>query len=387
MSKKVFHNKTIVLDGKEIVIENKSIKDIFKFGAPPYVICGVTQSGKTTLCLDIIYKYAKECTNVYYITGTQETIRDDTISKIPQCYRVKPTLENIVACWEDIVAANDAAAPPLTKLEGVFAKLYGKTDATSILSKLQERSDKLKQERYEKYKENKLSEIDAKNNSEVDSKAFRVEVLSRLIVDKYTNANDISQLSDEDMLIIQSLVSMKPKSIFIMDDITSELNQMQTKRNPIMIHGQLTPAKDVYKTLLLDILTKARHYNMICCIFLHTLDMITSKEQLMNIIFMNNEATQKVFTAKTISETLKKLIKESANALFKGQEYPYYFLYINVEKKSASVSKADLHPEEIEFDEQVMKFIDVYNKINNKIAIEDDTPQKASVDFEIKSFV
>ena len=212
-------------------------------------------------------------------------------------------------------------------------------------------------------------------------------MLSRLIVDKYTNANDISQLSDEDMLIIQSLVSMKPKSIFIMDDITSELNQMQTKRNPIMIHGQLTPAKDVYKTLLLDILTKARHYNMICCIFLHTLDMITSKEQLMNIIFMNNEATQKVFTAKTISETLKKLIKESANALFKGQEYPYYFLYINVEKKSASVSKADLHPEEIEFDEQVMKFIDVYNKINNKIAIEDDTPQKASVDFEIKSFV
>ena len=113
MSKKVFHNKTIILDGKEIVIENKSIKDIFKFGAPPYVICGVTQSGKTTLCLDIIYKYAKECTNVYYITGTQETIRDDTISKIPQCYRVKPTLENIVACWEDIVAANDAAAPPL----------------------------------------------------------------------------------------------------------------------------------------------------------------------------------------------------------------------------------------------------------------------------------
>lgn len=387
MSKTVFHNKSIILDGKEIVVENKSIKDVFTFGAPPYVICGVTRSGKTTLCLDIIYKYAKECTNVYYITGTQETIRDDTISKIPQCYRVKPTIENIVACWEDIVAANDAAAPPLTKLEGVFVKLYGKDNATSILNNLQERGDKLKRERYDKYKQNNLSEIDAKNNSEVDNKAFKVEVLSRLIVDKYTNAEDISQLSDEDMLIIQSLVSKKPKSIFIMDDITSELNQMQNNRKPVLIHGVATPAKDVYKTLILDILTKARHYNMICCIFLHTLDMITSKDQLMNIIFMNNEATQKVFTAKTISDTLKKLIKESARALFEGQRYPYYFLYINVEKKTASVSKADLHPEEIEFDEQVMKFIDIYNKINNKIAIEDDAPQKAKVDFELQSFV
>ena len=62
----IFRRQEITLGEKVITLQYKPISEIFKFEEPPYIIVGASTSGKTTLCLDILSKFSKECTNIYH---------------------------------------------------------------------------------------------------------------------------------------------------------------------------------------------------------------------------------------------------------------------------------------------------------------------------------
>ena len=102
MDDSIFRKTELNVGDKLITLEFKKITDIFKFNNPPYIIVGVTTAGKTTLCLDILTKFSKECTNIYYVTSTEENLKDDSISMIPRAYRRKPKYQILYNIWKEI---------------------------------------------------------------------------------------------------------------------------------------------------------------------------------------------------------------------------------------------------------------------------------------------
>ena len=85
MEESIFRKVEIPLGDKTITLEFKQITDIFKFNTPPYIVIGVTTAGKTTLCLDILSKFSKECTNIYYADAMLKTF-----CKRQPVHRTKP---------------------------------------------------------------------------------------------------------------------------------------------------------------------------------------------------------------------------------------------------------------------------------------------------------
>ena len=121
-----FKPETIKLDGgDEVILEKRSIKNIFKFDSTPYICTAMSGKGKTTLAIDMIYTFAKYCSNIYYITATKESLIDDSISLIPKAFRREPTLENIIATWSEIKSQYNAFNATPEKLIEIIVKMFG----------------------------------------------------------------------------------------------------------------------------------------------------------------------------------------------------------------------------------------------------------------------
>jgi hypothetical protein len=102
----VFRDTTVLFDNESLVLSKKPINEIFKFGQAPYIICGTTNSGKTTLALDIFQNYSEECTKMFYVTKSEENLiqkgHSGDISVIPRAFRRQPKYEIIYGIWKDI---------------------------------------------------------------------------------------------------------------------------------------------------------------------------------------------------------------------------------------------------------------------------------------------
>ena len=341
MSEVFFRKQDIIVKDKAITIEQKSIEDVFKFDSQPYIIVGASGGGKTTLCIDIMYKFSKQCTNIYYITSTKESIKDDTISQIPRAFRRRPTFENLNNIWREIVESHDAAEANEQKLTKILVNLCGQNEAQQILRTLEEKRRQIQQEQHKYYTSNNDSENDALEKAKNDSKAFYIDTLSKLILD-FASSKGTRKLTSEDMMILSALVSPYPRVLLLMDDVSAELNDLKTKSTKVMYNGQPTKISDAYKNLIIDILTRGRHYGALVCLFLHTIDLITDKSLINNLVILNKEAAQKVCNARSFPDEMRTTLNAVAPVIF-TIDHKYCFLYINQSNDIIGVGKADLH--------------------------------------------
>lgn len=342
MSETFFRKQDLIIKDRVISLEQKSIEDIFRFNQQPYIIVGVSGCGKTTLCIDIMYKFSKKCTNIYYITSTKESIRDDSISQIPKAFRRRPTFDNIYNIWREIIAAHDAAEANESKLTRILVQLTSQTEAQHIMHALGEKQQQIQNEQYKIYTSSGENNNTAMEKSKHDSKAFYIDTLSKLILD-FAKTKGTAKLTSDDMSILNSLVSIYPRTLLLMDDVSAELNDLKTSTKKVVYNGSLSKISEAYKNVIMDILTRGRHYGALICLFLHTIDLIQDKSLINNLVILNKEAAKKVGNARSFPDEMRSILDAATPVLFNNKDYEYYFLYLSQLDGDIAVGKADLH--------------------------------------------
>lgn len=362
MEDTIFRKTEIPLGDKVITLEFKQITDIFKFNTPPYIVIGVTTAGKTTLCLDILSKFSKDCTNIYYVTSTEENLKDDSISMIPRAYRRKPKYEILYNIWKEIKASYEATNVDPTKLSNMLITLCGKQDATVILKKLEDKREQIQKEQLARYREMNYDESDCIQFAKDDSKAFYIDTLTHLILD-FAKTKGTRNFSDSEMLILNSFISKAPKVMLLLDDVSSELDGLKRNKKKVNYEGQTLSASDAYKSLIIDILTRGRHYGALICLFLHSIDILQEKSYINNLILLNDASAQKVMNARTFPEEMRKTIGAVKSHVF-NSSYPYHFLFLSGLSGEVAVGKADLHiNEELPLSQSNKLFVRAFDEI------------------------
>lgn len=358
----IFRKQEIPLGDKIIKLEFKPITEIFRFNEPPYIIVGVSGGGKTTLCIDLLTKFSKESTNIYYVTSTQESLTDDTISMIPKAFRRSPNYESLYNIWREIKAAYDATNVDPTKLSNMLTTLCGKQEATSILKRLEEKRKKIENEQLSRYRQNGLKDDEAIQNSKDDGKAFYIDTLTHLILD-FAKTRGTRNFSEIDMLTLNSFISKAPKTMLLLDDVSGELEGLNKNKKKVNYEGQTLTVSDAYKSLIIDILTRGRHYGALICLFLHSIDILQQKSYINNLVLLNTASAQKVCNARTFPDEMRKIIGTVSDHVF-NSEYPYHFLYISNSTGEVAVGKADQHiNEELQLSPSNRVFVKIFNDI------------------------
>jgi len=371
----IFREVEVTIDDKKTSIKKEPIKNIFKFNSPPYIVVGATNSGKTTLCLDIIKNFSEECTKIYYVTSTEDNLLNEgkpgNISLIPKVFRRKPTYETIHGIWEDLTRELVAHHYDPNKYIKVLKKLWNEsenTDLQTVLKELEDRKESIRKKQENYYKNKKINDLKSKELSTDDSNAFYCECLTRLLVDS-ASQNDTSKLTLEEMLMLNSLISPKPKNIFILDDVTAELNSLSTQRRTVHYKNSATRVGEAYKNILIDILTRGRHTGSLICMFLHMIDIIP-KDQISNLILLDDSSVQKVINSRTFPQDMKKNVISFSSYVFKP-EFRYHFLYINRGEQRYCVGKAEIVSDSLEFSDTNTELIKAYDLISQSLENED----------------
>ena len=346
-----------------ITLQFKPVIDVFKFGEPPYIIVGISTAGKTTLCTDILNKFSRESTNVYYVTSTEENIKDDSISMIPRAYRRKPKFQILYNVWKEIRAQYEATNVDQIKLGNMLINLIGQDAATGILNDLQAKKEEIQRQQAARYKSRGYSEDQTIQYSKEDAKAFYIDTITKLILD-FARTKGTRNFSENEMMILNSFVSKAPKVMLLLDDVSSEMDGLKRDKKKVSYEGQTLSTADAYKSLIIDILTRGRHYGAMICLFLHSIDLLSEKSYINNLIILNNTSAQKVINAKTFPEDMRKTIQVVKEYVF-NDSYPYHFLYLSsLDPSKLCVSKASLHlNEELPMSATNKRFIHAFDEV------------------------
>lgn len=373
----IFRRQEVAMGEKTITLQYKPITEIFKFEEPPYIIIGASTSGKTTLCIDILAKFSKECTNIYYVTSTEENLKDDSISMIPRAFRRKPKFKTLYNVWKEIRAQHMATNVDPIKLGNMLITLVDKEKATNILNKLQAKRDEIQKEQLARYRSSGLDETKVIQYAKEDAKAFYIDTITKIILD-LAQTFGTRKLSADDMMILSAFISKAPRVLLLLDDVSSEMDSLKRDNHRVEYEGEMIQTGKAYESLLVDILTRGRHYGALICMFLHSIEIINQKSYINNLILLNDGAAQKVANARTFSEDMRKIILTVRSYVF-NSNFPYHFLYLNsLDLSKLAVSKAQLHVnEDLELSSANKLFIKAYNEVasgttNDNNTIEDD---------------
>jgi len=366
----IFREVEVRIEDKSFKLRKNPISSIFKFNNPPYIIIGASGSGKTTLSIDILRTYSKQCTKIYYITATEENSLDQgkpgDISIVPKVFRRKPTYENIAAIWNEMEQEYKAHTFDESKYTSILKKLCGEKLGT-FLSDLDTERNKIVKEQEQVYNKKRCNENTAQHRD--DGNAFYVECMCRAILSA-VQTYGTEKLSVEDMLIVNSFVSERPRTILILDDATSDLKTLESTKKPVLYKGNSLPVSRAYSSILTDMLTRGRHMNALICMFLHSIDLV-QKDLISNLILLDAEGAQKTINSKTFPSDMKKTIVALQPYVFRS-EFKYHFLHINHNNHQYCVGKADIFTNPLELPETLEELVKAYDVVSKS----DDSDEK-----------
>lgn len=383
MSDAIFREREVQVGDETILLRKQPIDKIFQFGSQPYVIIGISGSGKTTLSLHLIYRYARECTKLYYVSATTAKSFDstnDAINKIPACFRRQPTFESINAIWDDIIEENKATSASAEEYEQLILKLWGdnKDAARSTIKYIKSKCDEVYTQQLAYYKRRGESEDTAQKNANRDQHAMRCSCLSLLVADSVSQKGN-AMLSEHELLVVNSLISKKPKTLLILDDVTAELENMKlTNSRLVKYQGRSIKVNTAYELLITDILTRGRHYNCLIALFIHDINVI-KKSQIQNIIVFDSMAAQTLQLSRTISRRFLNALTAISPILFTS-EFEHYFIYGKLQENQICVGKADLCSGTIELSSGNRALVKAYEEIA-KLNENDEVPDD---DYDVK---
>ena len=359
---KKFRSEPIQIEGETINFEFRPIQEIFKDDDAPYLAVGMTKGGKTTTCIDIIHKYAAKAAKIYYVSSTQSMIGDSAIDTIPNLFRKSPTFDNLYGIWREIKQGAEQSAITADYMISLLAAIYPSTDTKKIINIYNNQMRKIDAELHSKHKNvrpDKVNEV-VKNEKDLIS----VEVLTRLILSGI-NIYGTGKLDQKQMNIIRTLMSTEQKTILLIDDVTSELEDLKTSNNKVLFgteEGQEThmAVSKAMKLLLTDMFTKARRYDVLLVLFVHTWNTIELKSTLKNFIIIDSQTVDNLRMIKTVPDRTKKLIKEASHRIF--GKYPFHLIV--VKDDVVFTTKADMNiGNTVKLDRLNQNLLDAVNNI------------------------
>lgn len=336
-----------IIDGSNgaYSLKFKKISDIFNFDEPPYICAGSSGGGKTTIAIDIIYNFAKQASRVYYVSATKPAVDEQAINLIPEVYRRTPTYDNLSGIWNEIKTTCEQTKQVPDKLMNLLPKLYDKEDIKIITTIIGQSEKEL-----------------AKTHDVQSITAWKLEVLTRIIVDAIQQRGH-KNLTIEELSIVTNLISSQQKTILILDDVSSELSTLKSDKRKVMVGTNMISVAEAYKSVLTDILTKARHFQCLCVIFIHDWNIIEGKEQATNFIMLGSNSVSSISNKRSISPMVVEKAKQCAPIVF-NSTYKYHFLVIKNNGESVCVSKADLHDrDKIEMDQLNLNLMEAYKNV------------------------
>lgn len=348
MSAEVFHkqNVTVETKGREsfsFSLEKKSTKDIFKFGQQVYVCIGASNSGKTTIVKDIFANYSSEYTCAYYITATDMDVGNEYLG-IPIMSIRKPTAESIYSVWQQCKTMCEHMKYKPSDLTKICCTLFGQDQITNLVRKIEsERNERIDRRFKELHTKFHLSQENAAEQAEWEQKAYECQIFTTLIGDGMNDPSKVEKLDNNDILTANSIISEKPRIILILDDVTSEISTVSNQMS--VRYGK--KEKELMSEFLTDLLTKARHYNMLACMFVHDISFIGSyKNMINNLVILDKNSATKLSNQKNIDEKVRNTIVKTYDIIDK---YPYHYLFLKTDCNSSNdiaVGCAKLHVRE-----------------------------------------
>jgi hypothetical protein len=362
----IFREQIISINNERVTVSKKDIKEIFQFGKQPYAIFGTSGSGKTTLALDIIQAYSAECTKIVYMTSTEPNPinkgRPGDIAAIPAAFRRKPSYEAMYGIWQDMQIEKNIHMYNVEMCKAIIRKLYD-NDAQLILKSIDAYRKQVCDERKLYYLSKKQDS--AEMNAITDADALAYEIYVRLIVDKATQTGTAS-LNDTEMQFAMAFVSNVPKTLFILDDVSTELKTLgDASSKKVKFNGIYMSLSNAYNNLLASIMTTGRHTNSLICVFIHDINTIkTVKGQLENIVVLSSSSISAINLSKAIPQFVKTRLEAIQSLVFQRDEYKHYFIYVSPSANISCVGKATLYEgSEIELSDINKRYADLYSKI------------------------
>ena len=198
-----------------------------------------------------------------------------------------------------------------------------------------------------------------------DIMAFCYELRRRVILYGFKDIKGIDEkLTVEQTNIVNSFVSKNSKSLLILDDITSELNRIKSDKNKILLDDNYVSKAQAFNSVLLDILTRARHFGCIVIFFVHSIDIFNSRENIDNLIMFDSSTAQKLNGIKSFTAKERNLINIASNKIFSNTNYSHMFLYYSRSSQDICVGKASLHNvDKIELSESSKQFLELYENV------------------------
>ena len=374
---KTFRTEQIKVDNELVDLEFRPVEDIFKLGEPPYLAVGMTEGGKTTMCIDIIHKYAKNVAKIYYVTSTKPEAGDTTIQSIPNVFRIQPTFENIYNAWKEIKEGAEQMKMTTDQMLALLSAIYPPSELAKINKIYRDNMKTVEESLKAKNKQMQTDLMKKKVAEEKDIVAH--EVLTRLILSG-VNTYGKRNLNKNQYNMIRTLMSTEQSTILLIDDVTSELIRM--KKSKVFVRygqdeGQEVDMKEgeAMTQMLTDIFTKARHYDVLLVLFVHTWNTIEVKQQLKNFIIIDEKSAEEVKRLTSVStKKTKQLVKIAADKLF-PDKYPYHVIV--VKGSDVFITKADLNiGNTVKLDRLNKHFVDTYNKVT--IGMDYVTPEEPS---------
>lgn len=363
----IFRDQVIKIAGKERMLKKKPFEEIFDFHNPPILCVGASGTGKTTIAIDLIFKFAKEASRIYYISATKNSINEPAIGSIPLLFRRSPSVEDLDHVWNEIKSTAELSTVEPKVLLALIGKIYPQQDINTINTEIIKYRKDLENELNETYKE--LSEADRKQQIKNDIDTCEVEILTRLILNGI-EIYGLGKIDDNEMNLVSTLVSSEQKTILILDDVSSELQMLKTSKKKYNYNGSPVNSSDVYKSILTDILTKARHYNCICVIFVHGWNIIDAKALTTNFIILDSTAASNMRLLRSVSDVAIKATQAASELVF--SKYKHHFIVVKNGGEDVCVGKAELHiGETLELSKLNKNLLYAYNEIINNTNIGD----------------
>ena len=362
-------NSSVTYKDSTYNVLQKDVSEIFYTRNSPYLIVATTNSGKTTLAIDLIYKKAESSTVIYYFTATKESLRDTTISCIPKYCRRSPTFESISNAWKEVTAMQESIDGELVvNMKKILTKIYGNEESTQLYRALETEKQKIITRESAKYESLGMNPADA----EADGTAFEVETLSRIVISETEKIESCRNITTDDILLVHGLMSDTPNYLFIMDDMSEQFQESKTSKTKVDYDGKLMSEADAFRSLMLAILTRGRHYNGIIAIFIHDINLV-NKNQINNMIFMDSKSCEAYSRQQSAGE-IRRLILQEYSKISKNTLYAHFFIFYSANHPDEIVfGKADLHASEtLVLNSLTANMIKVYNTILQGNMVDDD---------------
>ena len=362
-------------EGAEKTIKFTPVKNLFGDVEAPYLVVGQTTNGKTTFCADIINKYGPTATMIYYVTNTKQEIGYDVMQSIPKVCIKQPTYENLKAIWETIKMNNQKMNITIEELRILMSKIYD------------EKTNKIINDEYSKFYKSEYDKIYSKVKSHPQAKdemdVICLEILTKLILNGI-NQFGVSKLSDDDLVVIQSLVSTKQKTILLIDDVSAQLQELETTKGTVEVvreTGTIDKVRkaEAYKQLLTDIFTTGRRFNAIIGLFVHDWNIIKQKSLIKNFIICDETSMDMIASLRTVGN---QRIKAQAK-LIAGEVFKYKYNFIVIKDNDLTVTKADLIDDLPKLDKLCQHYVDTCKNISQNLDYL-ATPKDKSVNIDLQ---